>query len=93
MTVSVDDGVVPSWTFGDRIRKARSVAGMDQREFAAAIDVNPSSLAAWETDRATPRDVVAVAKRVEMLTKVPAAWLLGLPGPGITQPSGLLAVA
>ncbi|MGB7509276.1 MAG: helix-turn-helix transcriptional regulator [Mycobacterium sp.] len=61
---------------------------MTQSAFAAAIGVKEGSLAAWETDRATPRDIVSVAKRVEMLTNVPAAWLLGLGGPTSAQPSG-----
>ncbi len=70
--------VIPQWTFGDRLRKARHQAGMDQRSFADAVDATPGSLATWETDRSRPRDLVALAKRVELLTGVPAAWLLGL---------------
>lgn len=54
---------------------------MTQAGFAAAIGVKEGSLAAWETDRATPRDIVTIAKRVEMLTQIPAAWLLGLSNP------------
>jgi transcriptional regulator with XRE-family HTH domain len=77
--------VIPWWTLGDRIRKARSTANMDQREFAEALGVPAGSLAGWETDRQRPRDLVAVAKRIEMLTRIPAAWILGLdvaqPGP------------
>jgi len=79
MTVETGQGSMDlPWTFGDRIRKARIMVGMNQREFADAIDVAEGSLAAWETDRATPRDIVAIAKRVEMLTRIPAARLLGL---------------
>lgn len=51
---------------------------MNQHDFAAAIGAKEGSLASWETDRAKPRDIVAVAKRVEMLTHIPAAWLLGI---------------
>ncbi|QBC87349.1 helix-turn-helix domain-containing protein [Mycobacterium avium] len=92
MTVQTDV-VYPVWSFGDRIRKARTLADMNQREFAAAIEVAEGSLAAWETDRAIPRDIVTVAKRVELLTRIPAAWLLGVstPGPfngGSSQPDG-----
>lgn len=89
MTVQIDGDYLPVWTFGDRIRKARSIAGMDQRQFAETIEVNPSSLAAWETDRATPRNIVAIAKRVEALTRIPAAWLLGVEGtPPANGPRG-----
>ncbi|MBU8816392.1 helix-turn-helix domain-containing protein [Mycolicibacterium goodii] len=79
MTVQTERGYVyPSWSFGDRIRKARDVAGLTQHEFAVAIGVPDGSLANWETDRAKPRDIVAVAKRVEMLTRIPAGWMLGI---------------
>jgi transcriptional regulator with XRE-family HTH domain len=77
---------LPVWTFGDRIRKARSLVKLGQREFAVAIDVTDSSLAAWETDRSTPRDIVTVAKRVELLTRIPASWLLGVDSPQAPQP-------
>lgn len=76
----------PAWTLGDRIRKARSHVHMTQGEFAERIGAKEGSLAAWETDRAQPRNVVAVAKRIEALTRIPAAWILGLesdpPPPG-----------
>lgn len=51
---------------------------MKQAQFAQAIKVKEGSLAAWETDRAQPRNVVAVAKRIEFLTRIPAAWILGV---------------
>jgi transcriptional regulator with XRE-family HTH domain len=47
-------------------------------DFADALGITPSALGQYETDRATPRDVVELAKRVEGLTGIPAAWLLGL---------------
>lgn len=70
--------VEPSWTFGDRLRKARSVAQMDQRQFADALGVSIGSLPGWETDRQKPRDIVAVARKVEEVTGISAAWMLGL---------------
>lgn len=79
------DVLIPEWTFGDRIRKTRLSVGMDQRTFAENIGATASSLATWETDRVRPRDLIAVAKRIELLTRVPASWLLGLyedPQPG-----------
>lgn len=68
----------PAWTLGDRIRKARLSTGMNQRDFAPLIGVKPGSLASWEADNSQPRDIVAVAKRIEVLTRIPAAWLLSL---------------
>lgn len=79
MTIDAGQGsVFPDWSLGDRIRKARVTVSMNQREFADAIKVKEGSLAAWETDRAQPRNVVAVSKRIEMLTRIPAGWILGL---------------
>lgn len=68
----------PDWTFGDRIRKARRLAGMTGATFAAALLITTSALGQYETDRSLPRDVVGLAKRAEDVTGVPAAWLLGL---------------
>lgn len=77
MTVETDR-IYPAWSLGDRIRKARDIADMNQHDFAVAIGVPDGSLANWETDRAKPRDIVAVAKRIEMLTRIPAGWVLGI---------------
>ena len=71
--------VIPEWTLADRFRKARSLTGMDQRVFSAALSVAPATYAHWELGTNTPRNLVSVAKRVEVLTKIPAAWLLGVP--------------
>lgn len=69
----------PSWTFEDRLRKARmAVARQNQHRFAAELGLTQAAYGAYETGRHRPRDVVAFAKRVEMLTGVPATWLLGL---------------
>ena len=78
-THAADAGpVIPRWSLGDHIRKARLTVEMDQRRFSEALGVPAGSLAAWETDRAKPRDIVAVAKRIELLTQIPATWVLGL---------------
>jgi transcriptional regulator with XRE-family HTH domain len=73
---------IPEWTFGDKIRKARSITGMDQRAFAGALGITSSTLAAYETGRANPRfkDAGALAVRLEMLTRIPRAWFLGFNG-------------
>ena len=89
MTTGIDDAdgfVIPTWSFADKVRKSRATVGMDQRAFADALNVKPGSLAGWESGKSKPRDVVAIAKRIELLTRVPASWLLGLesesPRPG-----------
>lgn len=47
-------------------------------DFADALGITASALGQYETDRAHPRDVVELAKRVEVVTGIPAAWMLGL---------------
>ena len=83
----------PTWTLGDRIRKARLTTGMNQRDFAPLVGVKPGSLASWESDHSVPRDMVAVARRIGRVTGVPAAWLLGLDdGPGPDDDGGGLSM-
>ncbi len=78
------------WTFGDRIRKIRRALNVSQGEFADAIGRKRESLSTWESGRIdAPRDVVAIAKRIELAYGVPATWTLGLetkPGPGPDGP-------
>lgn len=72
---------VPQWTFADRIRKARQSVEMDQKTFALNISKTPSAVAQWEAGNSKPRDIVNVAKSIEMLTRIPASWILGLDTP------------
>lgn len=69
---------VPQWTFADRIRKARQSVEMDQKTFAMSISKTASAVAQWEAGNSKPRDIVNVAKSIEMLTRIPASWILGL---------------
>lgn len=76
---------VPEWTLGDRLRKIRRDADMTVADFAEVLGVSRASLGHYETDRNMPADVVALAKRIQLATGVPATWTLGLndeaPGP------------
>lgn len=73
--------VIPQWSLGDRLRKARRTMGLSQAEFAKRLGENVKTYAAWELDTSAPRNVVAVAKRVEIATGVSAAWVLGVEPP------------
>jgi transcriptional regulator with XRE-family HTH domain len=81
---------IPTWTFGDKIRKARIVSGLQQNAFAAAVGITPSSLGAYETGRAHPRFDKApkLAKRIEMLTGIPYGWFLVEDSTGPTTADG-----
>lgn len=81
-------GAIPVWEFSDKIRKARDTTGLGQKEFAARIDLNPSTLAAYETGRATPRfrDAPALAKRLQLMTGIPADWFLIVDDPNTPRP-------
>lgn len=79
---------IPQWTLGDRLRKIRTSAGMSQEEFAAQLQVTASAYSHWESDRTTPRNVVTIAQRLEMMTGVPAAWILGISDGVSSGPEG-----
>lgn len=68
----------PEWSFADRLRKIRREAHFQQDDFAARLGVNENQYKAWESGRNNPRDIVSIAKRIELLTGVPAQWTLGL---------------
>ncbi|QTV79444.1 helix-turn-helix domain-containing protein [Microbacterium sp. NIBRBAC000506063] len=78
----MDTIYVPDWTFADKFRKARMSIGMEQREFAAALDLTPSTVAAYETGRSAPRfrAVPDLAKRLQLLTKIDYRWFLDVGG-------------
>lgn len=74
---------VPGWTFGDKFRKARRIAGLDQRDFATHLGLTASTVAAYEGDRAAPRlrDVTAIAKSLQLLTGIEYSWFLDFEPP------------
>lgn len=58
MTTSVA-GIVPEWTLGDRLRKARELTGLDRAAFALELGVSRNTVSAYElNERAKPRVVV-----------------------------------
>ena len=72
---------IPAWSVADRLRKIRrEVAHLDQGAFAEAIGVKADRYGAWESGRnGVPSDIlVPLAKRIELVTGVPAEWTVGL---------------
>ena len=47
--------MIPSWTLGDRLRKARLTAGASTKEMADALGVHTSTISRFEADGAVPR--------------------------------------
>ncbi|MCD1286518.1 helix-turn-helix transcriptional regulator [Brevibacterium sp. H-BE7] len=69
---------VPEWSLADRLRKIRVDNGWSQKQIAQHLEVGSSAYSQWEAGNAKPRDIVAVANRLELLARVPATWTLGL---------------
>ena len=70
------DGVAPTWTLGDHLRKARETRGLSQSELAALIDVSRRSISTYESDEAVPRRPQLIAWA--MATGVSLDWLAGV---------------
>ncbi len=78
-----ETGMLPVWGFSDKIRKARDITGLSQKDFAARTNLTASTLAAYETGRSAPRfnDAPVLAKRLQLLTGIPADWFLVVDDP------------
>lgn len=64
---------VPIWTLGDRLRKAREHAGLEQLELAHDIGVSRNTVANYEHDKTKARRPVVLAWAVRC--GVPMEWL------------------
>lgn len=73
MTQHVDAGLVPTWTVGDRLRKAREMAGLQAQELASDIDVDRNTVGNYERGRVKPRTIVL--KAWALRTGVSLQWL------------------
>lgn len=79
-------GVVPEFTIGDRLRKARLLVGLSTRDFAEEIGVSQKTVTDAENDkRGVPRKILLNA--YSMRTRVPVEWLLTGRNPGDTPPN------
>lgn len=74
MTQDMVSGVVPEWTRGDRLRKARTLTGLTTRDFADRIGVAQKTVTDAENDkRENVRKILLNAW--SLATGVPVAWL------------------
>lgn len=78
MTQTNNHKAVPQWSFGDRLRRARLNAEMSRAEVADRLGVPTRRYTGWEADQFRPRDLVAVAQAMSVITGVSTEWLLGL---------------
>lgn len=64
--------MIPHFTQGDRLRKARELMGFSASEMAARLDVNRATIARWEHDAHVPRTALLAYSAV---CDVPIEWL------------------
>lgn len=79
---------VPQWTIGERLKKAREDAGLDQEQLAARIGIHPNSVSAYEKNkREHPKRLVV--REWARVTAVPEWWIWGSDAPPeLLEPSG-----
>ena len=82
MTVT-ETGRVPAWSLGDRLRKAREIAGFTQQELADQIGVARASVVNYETGRTEPNRPVLFSWATAC--QVDFGWLAGSPHPGVVN--------
>lgn len=71
-----NEPTAPTWTFGDRLAKARRLAGLTQAELALRLGVSRKTLVAWEHDATEPQKPLKVTATVAELAGVPQTWLI-----------------
>lgn len=64
---------IPTFTMGDRLRKAREGTGLTTRAFAEQLGVSQSTVTNAENDRSRTRRITLLMW--SQVTGVPVAWL------------------
>lgn len=75
-------GIVPQFTQGDRLRKAREHSGLHMRDLAAEIGVSEASVSRYESGKQRPRRATVLTWA--LATGVDFDWLFD--GDGSTEP-------
>lgn len=65
--------LVPTWTLGDRLAKARHLTGLAQKAFGARLDISEASVKRYEANEAVPKRVITLGWAVA--TGVSPEWL------------------
>lgn len=67
-----EQGLIPTFNTGDRLRKAREVAGVSQDDMAEQIGVSRRSIVRYEGGGSVPKSALLL---YSLRTGVPMAWL------------------
>jgi len=78
--------IVPEWSLGDRIRKARESAGMEQKHVAEEMGVSAGSVSKWEGNQRKPS--IDTIRKLSRFTNVDILWLLGINDVGDVDHTG-----
>jgi len=70
--------IIPTFTMGDRLAKARNVAHISSSDMANELGVSRGTVYNYEADRTEPP--VHVVKRWSEVTGVPVTWLIDADG-------------
>lgn len=73
MTQAMTPHTVPAWSVGDRIRKARESAGLDQHQLAEITGIARSTISNYE--RGSTRPSKAYVKSIGLATAVDHVWI------------------
>lgn len=74
MSTQVDySDAIPAWSLGDRLRKAREHAGLEQAEMARELGTSRTTVGNAERGDRTPRRSLVMAWSLR--TGVPLVWL------------------
>lgn len=68
--------VIPQWTLGDRLRKARESAGMDQLELANRVGISRNTVSNYELGNGTRPPKVVVLRAWANECGVPYEWIV-----------------
>jgi len=71
----MSDVLIPAWTLGDRLAKARKIAGLNTLELADRLGISRNSITNYEKGHTRPNRAVILA--YESVTGVPAWWIEG----------------
>lgn len=77
--VSALPGILPAWSFSDRLRKARrEYTTYTQPEMAEALGVGLKAYSAWEAGKnKNPQNIAVIADKLHQITGIPRTWFLG----------------